>query len=180
MSRVIRVSAVFIVLAAFSMGEFFKLLNAPALLGYIAAGVLFGPNLAPMLPQAPEAFERGLGVRLLRDIGKGVARKRFRVTDPLMATVVAGGTVIGTLAVRQPDPGTQGVPGAAGHPDGPGRHRQDAPGPRRRPRRGPSGPGCGPGSRRALRRCASPGDRWRSRRRRSQPSPSTGRPSGWR
>ena len=46
----------FIILAAFSMGEFFKLLNVPALLGYIAAGVLFGPNLAPLLPNAPEAL----------------------------------------------------------------------------------------------------------------------------
>ena len=46
----------FIILAAFSMGEFFKLLNIPALLGYIAAGVLFGPNLAPLLPGAPEAL----------------------------------------------------------------------------------------------------------------------------
>ncbi len=40
----------FIILAAFTMGEFFKLLNIPALLGYIVAGVLFGPNLGPLLP----------------------------------------------------------------------------------------------------------------------------------
>ncbi len=46
----------FIILAAFSMGEVFKQLNLPALLGYIAAGVAFGPNLAPMLPGAPEAL----------------------------------------------------------------------------------------------------------------------------
>lgn len=46
----------FIVLAAFTMGEFFKQLKIPALLGYIAAGILFGPNLAPMLPGSPEAL----------------------------------------------------------------------------------------------------------------------------
>ena len=46
----------FIILAAFSMGELFKQVNLPALLGYIAAGVLFGPKLAPMLPNAPEAL----------------------------------------------------------------------------------------------------------------------------
>lgn len=34
----------FIILAAFAMGEFFKLLRAPALLGYLAAGIVFGPN----------------------------------------------------------------------------------------------------------------------------------------
>lgn len=39
----------FIVLAAFSMGEFFKLLKIPALLGYIAAGIFFGPNFLPAL-----------------------------------------------------------------------------------------------------------------------------------
>lgn len=46
----------FIILAAFSMGELFKQVNLPALLGYIAAGVLFGPKLAPLLPHAPEAL----------------------------------------------------------------------------------------------------------------------------
>ena len=46
----------FIILAAFSMGEFFKQLRIPALLGYIAAGIIFGPNLAPLLPGAPEAL----------------------------------------------------------------------------------------------------------------------------
>jgi len=48
----------------------------------------------------PEAFSRGLGARLLRDIGKGVARKRFDVTDPLMTMIVAGGTVMGSIAVQ--------------------------------------------------------------------------------
>ncbi len=43
----------FIILAAFAMGELFGLLGIPALLGYIAAGVLFGPNLGPLLPDLP-------------------------------------------------------------------------------------------------------------------------------
>ncbi len=43
----------FIILAAFAMGEFFRQLGIPALLGYIAAGILFGPNLAPLLPDLP-------------------------------------------------------------------------------------------------------------------------------
>jgi Kef-type K+ transport system membrane component KefB len=46
----------FIILAAFTMGELFKQISLPALLGYIAAGVLFGPKLAPLLPNAPEAL----------------------------------------------------------------------------------------------------------------------------
>lgn len=49
-------AAGFIVLAAFSMGEFFRFLGVPALLGYLIAGILFGPNLAPMLPGSPEAL----------------------------------------------------------------------------------------------------------------------------
>jgi AcrR family transcriptional regulator len=48
----------------------------------------------------PEAVSRGLGARLLRDIGKGVARKRFDVTDPLMTMIVAGGTVMGAIAAQ--------------------------------------------------------------------------------
>lgn len=49
-------AAGFIVLAAFSMGEFFRILGVPALLGYLIAGILFGPHLAPMLPGSPEAL----------------------------------------------------------------------------------------------------------------------------
>lgn len=45
----------FIVLAAFTLGEFLKQFGAPALLGYIVAGILFGPNLADLLPRVPEA-----------------------------------------------------------------------------------------------------------------------------
>jgi AcrR family transcriptional regulator len=48
----------------------------------------------------PEAVSRGLGARLLRDIAKGIARKRFDVTDPVMTMIVAGGTVVGTIAAQ--------------------------------------------------------------------------------
>ncbi|MBC7174506.1 MAG: TetR/AcrR family transcriptional regulator [Polyangiaceae bacterium] len=57
----------------------------------------------------PEAFPRGLGARLLHDIGKGIARKRFEVTDPLMTTLVAGGTVIGALAAQLGSAGEGGA-----------------------------------------------------------------------
>jgi AcrR family transcriptional regulator len=46
----------------------------------------------------PEALTRGLGARLLRDVQSGIAQKRFKVTDPLMAVIVAGGTVMGSVA----------------------------------------------------------------------------------
>ncbi|MGM0559016.1 MAG: cation:proton antiporter, partial [Myxococcota bacterium] len=39
----------FIILAAFTMGELFKKLQMPALLGYIAAGVIFGPDLSKLI-----------------------------------------------------------------------------------------------------------------------------------
>ncbi len=58
-------AAGFIVLAAFSMGEFFRFLGIPALLGYITAGILFGPNLAPMLPHSPEAL---FGLSVIEDL----------------------------------------------------------------------------------------------------------------
>jgi AcrR family transcriptional regulator len=48
----------------------------------------------------PEAFSRGLGPRLLRDIGRGIARKRFDVSDPLMTMLVASGTVVAAVATQ--------------------------------------------------------------------------------
>ncbi|MFW5966293.1 MAG: cation:proton antiporter [Persicimonas sp.] len=38
----------FIILAAFTMGELFRKIKVPALLGYIVAGILFGPELAAL------------------------------------------------------------------------------------------------------------------------------------
>lgn len=46
----------FIILAAFTSGELSKQVGLPAMLGYIAAGVLFGPKFASMLPNAPAAL----------------------------------------------------------------------------------------------------------------------------
>jgi AcrR family transcriptional regulator len=46
----------------------------------------------------PRAMRTGLGMRLLRDIQRGIAEERFQVVDPLMALLVAGGTVLATVA----------------------------------------------------------------------------------
>lgn len=46
------------------------------------------------------AMTHGLAPRLLRDIRKGIAGKRFRVNDPQMALYMAGGTVMGTIAAE--------------------------------------------------------------------------------
>ena len=56
----------FVLLAAFTTGEFFKRLRLPALLGYIVAGIIFGPEFAYIvlgpeveLGLVPEDFLRG-------------------------------------------------------------------------------------------------------------------------
>ncbi|MEY4579562.1 MAG: hypothetical protein RL701_4265, partial [Pseudomonadota bacterium] len=46
-------------------------------------------------------FSRGLGARLLRDIRKGVAQKRFVVEDPLMTVILVGATILGTIAAER-------------------------------------------------------------------------------
>lgn len=48
----------------------------------------------------PESFSLGLGLRLLRDVGMGIAAKRFKVSDPLMGLVVAGGTIVSAVGVQ--------------------------------------------------------------------------------
>ncbi|ATB41326.1 TetR family transcriptional regulator [Cystobacter fuscus] len=45
-------------------------------------------------------MSRGLGQRLLRDIQKGFAAKRFKAEDPLMTFIAVGGTVLGALSVE--------------------------------------------------------------------------------
>jgi AcrR family transcriptional regulator len=45
------------------------------------------------------ALNRGLGQRLLRDIHKGIAAKRFSIADPLMTALSVGGTVLAAIAV---------------------------------------------------------------------------------
>ncbi|WP_341318427.1 TetR/AcrR family transcriptional regulator [Paraburkholderia sp. IMGN_8] len=43
---------------------------------------------------------RGLGQRLLRDIGNGIAAKRFLVTDPFVGFLSVGGTVLSAIAAE--------------------------------------------------------------------------------
>jgi AcrR family transcriptional regulator len=44
-------------------------------------------------------LSRGLGVRLMRDIQKGVAKGRFKVPDPLMGFIAVGAGVLGAIAI---------------------------------------------------------------------------------
>jgi hypothetical protein len=46
------------------------------------------------------ALHGGLGLRLLRDIQKGIAAKRFFVVDPFISFLSAGGTVLGSMAIE--------------------------------------------------------------------------------
>lgn len=56
----------FILLAAFTTGELFKRFKIPSLLGYIAAGIIFGPNLAKLiLGQDASAL---FGARVISDL----------------------------------------------------------------------------------------------------------------
>jgi len=53
----------------------------------------------------PAAMTRGLGARLLRDVQRGVAAKRFDTPDVLMAVLLAGGCVMATVATEGSRPG---------------------------------------------------------------------------
>ena len=53
----------------------------------------------------PSAMTRGLGARLLRDVQRGVAAKRFDTPDVLMAVMLAGGCVMATVAAEGAMPG---------------------------------------------------------------------------
>ena len=46
------------------------------------------------------ATSRGLGQRLLRDIGNGIAAKRFVVADPFIGFLAVGGTVLSVIAAE--------------------------------------------------------------------------------
>jgi AcrR family transcriptional regulator len=48
----------------------------------------------------PRGITRGLASRLQRDIQKGLDAKRFAIKDPLMAMIMAGGTVFASVAVQ--------------------------------------------------------------------------------
>ena len=75
----------FIVLAAFAMGEFFKLLNIPALLGYIVAGIVFGPNFFSAL--------NAWGV--IADVPEALFSKDVIADLPIVIVLTVG--VIGTM-----------------------------------------------------------------------------------
>lgn len=75
----------FIVLAAFAMGEFFKLLNIPALLGYIVAGIVFGPNFFSAL--------NAWGV--IADVPEALFSKDVIADLPIVSVLTVG--VIGTM-----------------------------------------------------------------------------------
>lgn len=45
-------------------------------------------------------LSRGLGVRLLQDIRRGIAKGRFKLPDPLMSFVAVGAGVIGAIALQ--------------------------------------------------------------------------------
>ncbi len=45
-------------------------------------------------------LERGLGQRLLRDIQKGIAAKRFVTKDPLVSFISVGGTVLAAISAE--------------------------------------------------------------------------------
>jgi AcrR family transcriptional regulator len=52
------------------------------------------------------ALHRGLGTRLLRDLQKGIAAKRFSVADPLMSFLSVSGTVLSSIAAELQFAGT--------------------------------------------------------------------------
>ncbi|TCK84031.1 TetR/AcrR family transcriptional regulator [Paraburkholderia sp. BL9I2N2] len=49
---------------------------------------------------AARNLNRGLGPRLLRDIRRGIAAKRFVIADPLMSFISAGGMILTAIAVE--------------------------------------------------------------------------------
>ncbi|HVN45674.1 MAG TPA: TetR/AcrR family transcriptional regulator [Steroidobacteraceae bacterium] len=49
---------------------------------------------------SPRAMDRGLGRRLLRDMKRGIAARRFTIVDPLMSFVAVGGIVLVAIAVQ--------------------------------------------------------------------------------
>jgi AcrR family transcriptional regulator len=58
-------------------------------------------------------LERGLGQRLLRDIQKGVAAKRFATRDPLVSFISVGGTVLASISAELQFGSAQGPQAAA-------------------------------------------------------------------
>jgi AcrR family transcriptional regulator len=50
---------------------------------------------------AADAWTRGLGRRLRRDIEAGIARGRFKLADPVMGFIATGGAVLAAVAAQQ-------------------------------------------------------------------------------
>ncbi|WP_321930490.1 MULTISPECIES: TetR/AcrR family transcriptional regulator [Paraburkholderia] len=46
------------------------------------------------------AISRGLGRRLMRDVGNGIVAGRFAAEDPLLSVISVGGTVLGAIALQ--------------------------------------------------------------------------------
>jgi AcrR family transcriptional regulator len=46
------------------------------------------------------ALSRGLGPRLMRDIQNGLARRRFKLSDPLMSFIAVGSGVLGAISAE--------------------------------------------------------------------------------
>jgi AcrR family transcriptional regulator len=69
---------------------------------------------------SPRTLKAGPGLRLLRDLQKGIASGRFKARDPMLAFLSAGGTILAAVAAA-----CQGLPGM---PDGAlGLHQGDIP-----------------------------------------------------
>jgi AcrR family transcriptional regulator len=49
---------------------------------------------------SPRMLTRGLGQRLLRDLQRGIAAKRFTVADPFIGLLSVGGTVLAAIAAE--------------------------------------------------------------------------------
>jgi AcrR family transcriptional regulator len=47
-----------------------------------------------------QGITRGLAPHLARDIANGITQRRFQVTDPLLASIAAGGVVMGCIAIQ--------------------------------------------------------------------------------
>ncbi len=58
----------------------------------------------------PQALTRGLGMRLARDVGKGVASGRFKIPDPEMTIAAIGGGVLAAVGSGFAGPSNDTMP----------------------------------------------------------------------
>ncbi len=85
----------FILLAAFTTGELFKRFNIPALLGYIAAGIVFGPNFISVAFDLTQAANPQLAHDIFGPSPQGVFSRKV-IEDLALINVLTVG-VIGTM-----------------------------------------------------------------------------------